>query len=504
MGRLNATRAGAYLVLLCALPAGCSSLSVGNHPARAILSPTATEAGRLAAPDSTSSAQQAVVPASAGVVQVAGVHVSSSTPFDGIEQLSVDLLVEQVLARNPSLAQMVAAWQAASARYPQVTSLDDPMFAGTIGPETIHPDDPGVEFASRWEISQKYPWPGKRRLRGANVLAEASAAGNDVENVRIQLVESAKVAFYEYYLVYRATEVNEESLRLLNDFRKNAETRYRTGLVPEQDVLQADVEIGRQRERQETLERMRQVAIARINTLVNLPPDAALPPPPKEINVADTLPEAQALRAAALARRPDLQALENRIRAEEATLALAHKEYYPDFEPYLMYDRFMGNTSASRDLATMVGVRLNVPIRLARRDGAVAEAQARIAQRRAELAQQVNQVNFEVQQAYAQVRESERNVRLYEKTVLPAAAQNVKAAQSAYVTGKTPFLSLIEAERNVIGLRDRYYELVADYYRRLAALERAVGGPLTPWPPVPVPQSPCLVPGTPCSPRQLP
>jgi outer membrane protein TolC len=69
-------------------------------------------------------------------------------------------------------------------------------------------------------------------------------------------------------------------------------------------------------------------------------------------------------------------------------------------------------------------------------------------------------------------------VRLYAKSVLPAAEQNVKAAQPAYVTGKIPFLSLIEAERNVIGLRDRYYELVADYFRRLAALERAVGGPI--------------------------
>ena len=43
------------------------------------------------------------------------------------------------------------------------------------------------------------------------------------------------------------------------------------------------------------------------------------------------------------------------------------------------------------------------------------------------------------------------------------------SAQSAYVTGKTPFLSLIEAERNLVGLRDRYYETLADYFRRLAA-----------------------------------
>ena len=58
-------------------------------------------------------------------------------------------------------AQMVAAWQAASARYPQVISLDDPIVAGTIGPGTIAPDDPDVHFAYRLEISQKLPFPGK-------------------------------------------------------------------------------------------------------------------------------------------------------------------------------------------------------------------------------------------------------------------------------------------------------------------------------------------------------
>ena len=165
------------------------------------------------------------------------------------------------------------------------------------------------------------------------------------------------------------------------------------------------------------------------------------------------------------------------------------------------YDHFWSES----ELRGQIGLKMNLPVRLARRDGAVAEAQARIGQRRAELAQQVNQVNFEVQQDYARVKESERNVRLYLTTVLPAAEQNVKAAQSAYVTGKIPFLSLIEAERNVIGLRDRYYELVADYFQRLAALECAVGGPLWPWPPpVTLPQSGRLAPGTPCPPRQFP
>src|SRR5438874_1886383 len=52
-------------------------------------------------------------------------------------ELSLDVLVRQVLVRNPSLAQMAAAWEAASARYPQVTSLEDPMFGVTVGPASF-------------------------------------------------------------------------------------------------------------------------------------------------------------------------------------------------------------------------------------------------------------------------------------------------------------------------------------------------------------------------------
>src|SRR5947209_8522435 len=51
--------------------------------------------------------------------------------------LSLDGLIEEVLARNPSLTQMTAAWQAASARYPQVRSWDDPMFSTMLAPASF-------------------------------------------------------------------------------------------------------------------------------------------------------------------------------------------------------------------------------------------------------------------------------------------------------------------------------------------------------------------------------
>jgi outer membrane protein, heavy metal efflux system len=400
---------------------------------------------------------------------------SAGTPFAGVSELSVEALIEQVLARNPSLAQMTAAWQAASARFPQVTSLDDPMFGATFAPASIGSDN--VEFGYRLETSQKLLFPGKLGLRGQAAQAEASAAGKEVEDVRLQLIESAKNCFFEYYLVSRAIAVNEENLRLLKTFREEAKTRYERALVPEQDVVQADVELGRQRERGLTLERMRKVAIARINTLMHLPPETHLPPPPERLTMAGALPPLEVLRGFALNRRPDLQALADRIRAEEASLALAYKEFYPDVEVTAAYDTIMGN-GPTRDLAPQLGMRLNLPVRKTRRAGAVAEAQARIAERRAQLDSRIDQVNFQLQEAYEQVVESEQIVLLYEKTILPDARRNVEAARSAYETGKTPFLSLIEAQRNQAGLLDRSYEALADYFRRRATLERVIGGSL--------------------------
>jgi outer membrane protein TolC len=74
-------------------------------------------------------------------------------------------------------------------------------------------------------------------------------------------------------------------------------------------------------------------------------------------------------------------------------------------------------------------------------------------------------------------------VRLYDESILKAARDNVKSAQPAYVAGKIPMLSLIDAERNLVNLRDRYYQAIADYFSRRAALERAVAGPMELSPP---------------------
>jgi outer membrane protein TolC len=380
--------------------------------------------------------------------------------------------VRAVLDRNPTLDEMRAAAAAVAARYPQVTSLDDPAVAVTSAPGSI--GSPHADFANRVELSQKLLYPGKRGLKGQAAAAEAAAAGREVDDTRLSLVAAARVALADYYLAGQGTAVARENLNLLRGFRQNAEARYKTGQAQQQDMLQADVELARQEERLVALRRARAVAVARINTLAHLPPDGPLPPP-ADLRGTSPIPDVAGLRAVAAGTRPDVRAAADRLAAEEASLALALKEYSPDVDVMAAYDGFWQGENG-RPLQWQVGARVNLPVRYARRGGAVAEARARVAQRRAELARLADRVNFEVQEAWEQVREADDVVRLYEGKVLPAAEANVKEAQAGYVAGRVPFLNLVEAQRNRVALKGRYFEAVAESVRRRAALDRTVGG----------------------------
>src|SRR5207248_3395293 len=80
--------------------------------------------------------------------------------------------------------------------------------------------------------------------------------------------------------------------------------------------------------------------------------------------------------------------------------------------------------------------------------------------------------------AYQQLEESRRTIELFRERVLSLAEDNLASARGNYGATKIDFLRLLEAERQSIMLREKREQAVADFYRWLAAYERAAGGPL--------------------------
>ena len=391
--------------------------------------------------------------------------------------LSREWLRTEVEARNPSLEAMLAAWQAAAQRYPQQIALDDPMLMGMLAPQSAASN--ATETAYAFQLNQKLPWFGKRRLRGAAAEADADAAFQDAEDARLTVRLAADLAFFDYFLATRLSAINRENTLVMNQLRETAQAKYVTNQDALQDLLQADVELADLARRQLELDRMQRVAIARINTLLRRWPDAPLPPLPGQIEMKHEPVDSSALWQMALQQRPELAALAWRTQSAEAALELAYKNFYPDFDAFGRYDTFWQPASTQGPLRAQVGVAMNLPVYREKLRAAVCEAQFRLAQRRAEFDQRAQEIQYEVVSAAEQVEESRRTVELFAQRLLPAAEQNVAAIRQNYVVGKATFLSLAQAQRQLIANRERQLEAVVTYQRRLAELDRAVGQQLT-------------------------
>lgn len=402
---------------------------------------------------------------------------AADDPFAGQQELQLPQLLGEVVGRNRTIQAARSAWLAAAERYPQARALDDPVLMSMLAPASLNSgiaNAPGNSAGYLVGGSQTLPWFGKRQLRGEAALAEGNAARWSAEDARLAIVEAASLAYYDYYLVRQELLLNFQNSAKLREFREIAARKYEANIAPQQDVLQADVELAELARRHIELERMQRVATARINALMHRPPDAPLPPAPGTLYAAPGLPSAGELRAIAISRRPDLAALGAKVRAQQSRLALANKEFMPDFEVYGRYDNFWSQPS----LRGQVGVNMNVPMYRDKRYAAVHEAQWRLNQSRAEYEQRIDDINREVQTAYERYDEAQQTVGLYTEQILPAARKNVDSAFAAYESGRGDFLRLVAAQRQLIGLLERHQQAIADYHRRRAELERVVGAPL--------------------------
>ncbi|MGH8580308.1 MAG: TolC family protein [Gammaproteobacteria bacterium] len=396
---------------------------------------------------------------------------AEENPFAGSKQISATQLVRAILARNPSLPAMQAARDAAEARIVQASALDDPMFSYASAPATGGASD--VDFSHSFELSQALPWPGKRRLRREAAQHEAEASHEGVGFQRLKLIALAKSVFADWYLVHEAICINRVNQDLLQEFRHITEIKYSTGLASKQDALQADVEFNMLAHRAILLERERREVLAAINKLLNRARDRPLPvPAPLPAPVAP--PDAAALRARAMNGQPELKILAARIQSSRARTELASREFYPDFELVTGYDSFWDR----EEQRFTVGVSINIPLDRTKRRAAADEYRALMKQAKWELAEKRSTLAGEVQRAYDRVQETLHVLALYRERLLPIAAENLEAAKADYAAGQRDFLTLVNAEKNVMQADLGERQSLADYHRHLAELERFVGGPV--------------------------
>lgn len=391
-------------------------------------------------------------------------------PFAGAALLERAALVQAVLERNPTLHAARYAWRAALERAPQVASLDDPMLGFGVAPRSFGSSE--VDEGTRIDFSQRLPFPGKLALRGEVAAFEAEAASQDFQAVRLRLAALASRLFDEYYLAARSLEVNAQHVALLKELQHVAAARYEVGDASQQDPIQAEVEHSHALHREVVLRTRVRVTAEQILTLLHRPPDALLPPPPERLALPGEVPaEADALAAEALASRPDVAAAGARVRAGESAVALARREFLPDFTVSGAYDR----SWQEEELQPFVGISVDLPVRIERRRAALAEASALLERARSERDAVLDEARFGVRSSTLRLSEAQHVRHLIETQQLPAVRDQVEAARTGFETGRGEFFALIDAERSLLRVEIGLEEARAEICRRRAELDRALG-----------------------------
>ncbi len=340
----------------------------------------------------------------------------------------------------------------------------------------------GVPLEAPWDFnraqnmfmfSQPLPGMGKRALR-SGIATQGVATGRAMlEAKKREVAARVRTAYYDLLLSGDEVRLHHEQVALARQALESARIRYTVGRVPQQDVLKAQIALTKLVGHLIEFEQAGLLARAALNTLTGRLPDAPLEVV-GDYRPPSALPSLTELERIALANRPELIAAQSEIKREELAVQLARKAYIPDFTVGAGY-MLMPSGSPVRN-NYMAELTVNLPwLNRRKHDSEISQARAQAELQRAEYDSFHAAVLREIQEALIRAQSAKRLADLYKGTLRPQARATFKAANAAYQTDRTDFLNLLDSQNTMLEVEYAYYRALAEFERRLAELELAVG-----------------------------
>lgn len=379
--------------------------------------------------------------------------------------------------QNPELAAMRHEADAATGRIAAASTLPDPSFRMSLqdftnkessGTTTLVPSEVGSTY---YRVMQPLPFWGKRGLKQEIAEAEASLAQGRSGVSWAELSAKIKSVFAQYYLLAHSHKLTQEILDLTLNLERIAKARYSTGLVPQQDVIRAQVEQTGMRRDLVMLETERHHSMTRLNTLLLRDPDAPLAEPQR----LRPMPAPAKLEFAALAERlrnrsPQLFTLEAQLAAADKNRDLVLKNRYPDFALGVGATQ-VGNGIRMWELM----LEFNIPLQQGSRRGQERDAESMLAAARSRKEAAASQLLGELAE-YASALEAARRVEtLTAGSLLPQAEATLQAAYVGYQNGKVDFATLLDAQRQILKAKLDVLNAQVQAQTSLAQIEKLLG-----------------------------
>ncbi len=400
-------------------------------------------------------------------------------------RLSAPVAVADLIAcaydANPEITSARAAWRAAVEQYRVATGYPDPQLMVTYFPDPIEtrlgPQD--------WNavLSQMIPFPGKLSKAGEVAAADAEMARVKLDMAATNLAVSIRESFHELAYIRTAKRIAGEELELVNHLRKVSETAHAEDRANLNDVIRAQSQIGQLRYDRILLDELEATEIARLNELLNRPPDAAvgeLAAP----EIGAPIYSLQEMNNMAEAHREEIRMARLAENKSAAKRELTRYDNLPEFKVGVFYagigepDVPMPPDDAGRD-AVGIQFGVSVPLWMGKNRGQAARDEARLEMARADTTARINETRTRIREVYFRLQNARRLIDLYGDELIPQAMNSMELAETWFREKEASFSDAVEAQSVLYNFRLSLARARADYGQYLARLERLVGRSVT-------------------------
>lgn len=387
-----------------------------------------------------------------------------------VEAINLEQLISHVLERNQKIKAAKMKWEAAIEKLPQVTSLDDPE----IGIDTWNiPSnfDVSETRSTIFWISQKFPFPGKLKLKGNIVSKEAEKAKFHLDMVIRDVIVDLKKSYFELLYIDKAVAITQKIKTLAEHLAKLGATGLSMEETTLNDVFKAQSQLAQLNYDLILLSELRVTEATNINAMLNLPPESSVGIPDR-IEIIAFNYKLEELYKLAEEHQEELKILDLEVEKKQESIKLARRKYYPDFQIKL---RRFQNTNTSLDSGYGVFFGVKVPVWFKKNKARVVEAEKNRNAAAFEKDALKNKAFSKIKQHYFKLQNSARLIKLYKESLIPQSEKSMEIAETWYKEKMGSFSGLIEAQSVWLNFNLAKERALADYQQRLAGLEKLVG-----------------------------
>ncbi|OFZ05562.1 MAG: hypothetical protein A2070_03325 [Bdellovibrionales bacterium GWC1_52_8] len=400
-----------------------------------------------------------------------------------VEGLSLRELIQEAIDNNPELKAAKYEALIKEAEIGPRGAYEDPMIefeAMNYPVDSFSPREFGMT-GQQLSLTQKVPFPGKLTLlrRAARLDYQAKQQGFSVR--QLELIRNVKLAYYELFIAQKRQEILIERKNLIRQLVVVTRNKYTLGKVSQAELLSLQVEEANLMSQLLTAEKEIQARGAELGALLGhqsakVPGRVArMTKTPFDFN---KLTE-QLLTDRIFAQNPALKGAAADLNVAEVKSSYAKWNYLPDFEFAIGYT-FRQPNMDDRGVDVLSGaIEMSLPLwALSKQSEEVKGARAEQIRADAMLMQQRAQLIKQIHTKYAELSEASKKLQLFEGGLLPLARQSVVTGQSAYLTGKLEYVSLLTFINVRYQTEMEYNEALVTYENKIAEFEALLGEPI--------------------------